>query len=257
MISHKFRMGALQMAFRTAAIVTLLFAFAGFSADLPPGIDPAQAGEELARELRSSAPEESDEFTGSLHIYKPGSTNVVPIHCKIAMRDSGWAVTYETKGAGPQPPQRLVIEHAPGKPNVYRYAEGKDLTNLRALKTEELTLPLAGSDFYLMDLGLEFFHWPKQRLVKTEMRRSRSCRVLESTASKPLPGGYLRVLSWIDYETHGLLNAEAFDEKGNDFKQFEVGSFKKIRGKYQLQNVKIRNRKAKTRTDLQFNLEPK
>ena len=233
----------------------LLSALAVTAADLPPGIDPVAAGQELARELRSSIPADAGEFTGTLHIYKPGSTNTVPIQCKIDMRPSGWAVTYETKAGGSQPPQRLVIEHAPDKPNAYLYAEGKDLNNLRRLKAHELTVPLAGSDFYLMDLGLEFFHWPKQRLVKIEMRRSRSCRVLESINPNPSPGSYSRVLSWIDVESHGLLNAEAFSQDNQEFKAFEVGSFKKVRGKWQLQNVKIRNNKAKTRTDLQFNLE--
>ena len=237
-----------------SALLTL--AWTAPAADLPPGIDPVQAGQHLARELRSAVPDESAEFTGTLVIYKGEKSSEVPIRCKIDTNNSGWTVTYDTKGGDSQPPQRLSIKHAPNQTNLYLYAEGKDLNKSRQLKPEELTLPLAGSDFYLMDLGLEFFHWPKQRLVKQEMRRSRSCRVLESTNTTPTPGAYARVLSWIDVESDGLLRAEAYDAKNEPFKIFEVGSFKKLRGKWQLQEIKIRNPKAKTRTELRFNLEP-
>jgi hypothetical protein len=244
------------MEIRTAlSVFTAMLALCVTAADLPPGIDPIKAGEELARELREAVPGENAEFTGTLVMYKGDKSNAVPIRCKIDMRDSGWTVTYGTKAGGQQPPQRLSIKHGPNQPNVYLYAEGKDLDKVRQLKPQELTLPLAGSDFYLMDLGLDFFHWPKQRLIKHEMRRSRSCRVLESANPSPTPGAYSRVLSWIDVESDGLLRAEAYDAKSELQKVFEVGSFKKLRGKWQLQELKIRNQKARTRTELHFDLE--
>src|SRR5687767_11559625 len=163
--------------------VSLLGAVAS-AAELPPGVDPIKLGQSLAQELRSAAPSDAAEFTGVLKIRKPGFTNSVPIACKIEMRPDGWTVTYETKGGGNQPPQRFAIKHAPNKTNVYLYAEGKG--EMRELARHELTLPLAGSDFWLMDLGLEFLHWPQQRVTEFEMRRSRSCRVLESRDPKPV-----------------------------------------------------------------------
>lgn len=225
------------------------------AADLPPGVDPVQAGQELARELRSTRPSTNAEFTGTLIVTKPAFTNKVPIECRIETHGPTWTVTYTTKASGNQPAQRISIKHAPDQQNIYLYAEGSDLSKTRQLKPEQLTLPLAGSDFYLMDLGLEFFNWPKQRLTKTEMRRSRSTRVLESTNPSAAPGSYSRVLSWIDVETDGLLRAEAYDVKNDRQKVFEVGSFKKVRGEWQLQNLRIENPKAKTRTDLRFNFD--
>ena len=230
------------------------FAVSALAAELPPGVDPVQLGQSLAAQLRSAAPSEAAEFTGLLKIRKPNFTNSVPIECKIATTADGWTVTYETKAGGNQPPQRLVIKHAPNKPNVYLYAEGKG--ELRELAPRELNLPMAGSDFWLMDLGLDFLCWPQQRVTGFEMRRSRSCRILESRDPKPVPGGYARVLSWVDVETDGILMAEAYgaeDEK--PMKQFKVGSFKKVKGKYELQDMEIANPRAKTRTKLEFNLE--
>lgn len=230
-----------------------LLAIAACGADLPAGVDPVKLGQALAHQLRSAGPSDTSDFTGMLKISKPGFTNAVPIACRIDARQDGWTVTYETKTGGDQPPQRLAIEHAPNKPSVYRYAEGK--ADLRELKRHELTLPLAGSDFWLMDLGLEFLHWQQQRVTDFEMRRSRSCRILESRDPQPVPGGYVRVLSWVDVETDGILRAEAYDARGEQLKEFKVGSFKKVKGEYQLQDMEIRNPRAKTRTKLEFDLQ--
>ena len=231
----------------------VFLASAAAAAELPLGLDPVKLGQSLAQELRSAAPPDSTAFTGTLKITKPGFTNSVPISCKIDKRPDGWTVTYETKGGGNQPPQCFAIKHSPDKPNGYLYSEGSG--ELRELARNQLTLPLAGSDFWLMDLGLDFLWWPQQRVTEFEMRRGRSCRILESRDPKPPPGGYARVLSWVDVETDGILMAEAYDAGNNKLKSFEVGSFKKVKGEYQLQDMEIRNPKAKTRTKLEFNLQ--
>jgi hypothetical protein len=230
-----------------------LLAAGAIAAELPPGVDPVKLGQSFARELRSAAPSEKANFTGVLKISKPGFTDSVPISCKIDVRADGWTVTYQTKGSSNQPPQRLVIRHTPDKPTVYLYAEGKG--ELRELSRQQLTLPLAGSDFWIMDLGLEFLHWPEQRVTKFEMRRGQSCRVLESRDPKPLPGSYIRVVTSVDVDSGGILIAEAYDAAGREMKIFEPGSFARVKGEYQLKDMEIRNPKAKTRTKLEFNLE--
>ena len=96
------RLVAACTEFRLQAVFLLAWCVSGRAAEVPPGIDPVQAGQDLARELRSAVPAENAEFTGTMIIIKPGSTNKVPIQCKIDMKDSGWTVTYETKPAGNQ-----------------------------------------------------------------------------------------------------------------------------------------------------------
>jgi hypothetical protein len=86
------------------------------------------------------------------------------------------------------------------------------------------------------------------------MRRGRSCRVLESINPKRVPGGYSRVVAWIDVETDGLIRAEAFDQDNKLLKEFSVGSFKKVKGKWELQDMEIRNERTDSRTRLEFNL---
>ncbi len=226
-------------------------------AALPPGVDPVQAGQELAAKLRSLAPAENSRFTGTLKIRKgENQTVVVPLTSIVTAGGTNWQVIYDSGGTPGAPPERLTIVHAPGQSNVYLSASGTDLSRPQRLRPEQLVLPFAGSDFWMMDLGLEFFHWPQQRLVKIEMRRGRSSRVLESANPHPAPGGYSRVLSWIDVETDGLLRAEAYDLKNQLLKEFNVGSFRKVEGQWELQDMEIRNAQTKSRTKLEFNLQP-
>ena len=44
-------------------------------------------------------------------------------------------------------------------------------------------IPFANSDFWLGDLGLEFFHWPEQKILPkpTNLVRGRDYTLLEST----------------------------------------------------------------------------
>jgi hypothetical protein len=58
-------------------------------------------------------------------------------------------------------------------------------------------------------LGLDFLHWPQQRRLKGEMRLGQSCYVLESRdeGAKSI----VRVKSYIDKESNGLLIAEGYD----------------------------------------------
>jgi outer membrane lipoprotein-sorting protein len=106
-----------------------------------------------------------------------------------------------------------------------------------------------------MDLGTEFFHWPRQVLTKREMRKGRGCDVLESRPARPAL--YSRVVSWIDQETSGLLMAEAYDASGRLLKEFEVKGFKKVAGQWRVREMEIRNRQLKTATRLQFQFDAK
>ena len=115
-----------------------------------------------------------------------------------------------------------------------------------------LMTPFAHSDFWIADLGLEFFHWPEQKILKKENRRSRGCIVLESTNPNPSRNGYSRVVSWIDEETLGIVHAEAYDFKNKLLKEFDPKSFKKVNGQWELQEMEIDNVQTGSRTRLEF-----
>src|SRR6185369_516303 len=120
---------------------------------------------------------------------------------------------------------------------------------------DRATNSFAGSDFSLLDLGLEFFRWPTQILVTREMTKGRGCDVLESRPANS--NLYSRVVSWIDQESSGLLRAEAYDVSGKLLKQFEVRRMGKVDGQVQVKEMELRNRQTKGSTRLRFDFDSK
>ena len=126
--------------------------------------------------------------------------------------------------------------------------------NLTGVGTE---VPLAGSDFWLSELGLEFYHWPRQNQLKTAMRRGQPCYVLESVNPDAKPGGAARVKTYIDTESGQPILAEAFGTNEKLLKEFSLGSIIKVNGRWQPKNLEISNPQKKSRTTLEFNTEAK
>ena len=154
----------------------------------------------------------------------------------------------------------LIVTHQP-ESNEYFIEEGDfttpDATSFRVLKTDENIIPFAKSDFWLCDLGLEFFHWPAQKVLPnpTRLKLGRAYTLLESSNPNPSTNGYSRVLSWIDKETGGVLAAEAYDFNGKLLKEFWPKTFKKVNGQWELQEMDIRNVQTGSRTRLEFDLK--
>jgi hypothetical protein len=218
-----------------------------------PILEPVKEGQELAARLRSAVPEESSEFSGVLEITaKDGRQMFIPITSKITVNVTNWQVVYQSAPTNGVPAETLTILHSPGQTNRYTLAIGAELAT-----AVPLTHSFAGSDFWLLDLGLEFFHWPQQRALRAEMSRSRPCRVLESVTPQPTSDGYARVLSWIDNETGGVLQAEAYDMQGKLLKKFALGPIQKVQGQWRLREMRIRNAQTRQQTELKFNLPQK
>jgi hypothetical protein len=227
-----------------------------------PVPDPEREGRELATRLRTAVPEQDSEFKGRLVITtRDGQITEIPIRSKITVGKTNWQVVYHAAGHGQTPAETLTIIHAPGQPNLYQLSIDM-MTGpgaVRILRRDELARPFAGSDFWALDLGLEFLQWPQQRKLKHEMRRNRSCNVLESVNPRPEGGTYARVVSWIDVETDGIIVAEAFDpeNKNKPVKQFTLGTLRKVEGRHQLESMKIRSLRTGGETELKFVLQKK
>ena len=215
--------------------------------------DADREGQELAAKLRDAAPEGNSSFRGVFEITaKDDSIRFVPIASEISVTSTNWVVTYRSAPTNAAAPETLTITHAASQPSRYQYV-------LSGTKPGPVLLQaaFAGSDFWLIDLGLEFFHWPKQRRLRHEMRNSRSCHVLESIDPNPSDASYARVLSWVDIETGGIVRAEAYDRAGKLAKEFKVDRFRKVEGRWQLESMKIRSRATGQETELKFDLQKK
>jgi hypothetical protein len=215
-------------------------------------------GQRLAAELRNQKPTQNAEFTAVLKIREAQSRRTeIVLRFHTLLREHSWEAVYETEPMGKRGAQKLIVVHAENGPNRYLMARSAapEIGLPEPMVCTQLMTAFAGSDFFLADLGLEFFHWPEQRLKKTELRRGRSCKVLESINPAPSPGDYARVLSWIDTETESLLRAEAYNKEDELLKEFSIGSFKKIKGRWELQDMEIRNAQSDSRTRLEFDLD--
>lgn len=224
----------------------------------PETVDPVQAaaaGREMVDELLGQRPAGASTNTGVVRIRDAqDDERRVPVRFELAATSSNAISIYQV--AAPQAtnaPETLVIIHTPGRPNEYRLGLG---SSARALAGNETMRPFAGSDFWVADLGLEFLHWPVQRVIKKEMRRGQFCDVLESVNPAPVAGVYRRVVSWIARNREGIVivQASAYDAEDRLLKEFEPKNLERVRGEWQLQEMQMRNRQTGSRTRIEFDL---
>lgn len=220
-----------------------------FGADTTTTPSDAQIqGRQLAEQILSQTPAQNLTNTGVLKIRGPkGRREEIPVHFETHIGADSWTAEYQTLSTTNGPTATLVVEHQASRPNLY-------MVNGSAITPADTALPFAGSDFWACDLGLEFFHWPGQQVLRKEIRRSRGCVVLESTNPNPAFGAYARVDSWIDTETDGIVHGEAWGANGRMVKEFDPKEFKKVNGQWELQEMEISNPQTNTRTRLEFNL---
>ncbi len=250
------------MITRSASATLLLLAtvanlFAGTTNDLAE----AQAeGRDLARQLCEARPAES--FTNaSTLIIRPGKGRKLelPLRTITTVTETNWMAVYEippdtNASAG----QRLTVTHHGLAPNTYTLSALQTNGTVAPSGLPERALamtPFANSDFWVADLGLEFFHWPAQKLLKKELKKGQSCAVLESQNPAPPPNGYSRVVSWIDIDTGGIVQADAYDAKGKLLKEFEMKEAEKVNGEWKVSEIQMRNPQTGSRTTLKFNFD--
>ena len=229
--------------------------------------DSVIQGRQLAQKILDQTPPENSIVTGNLLIRgADGTRSSIPLDCAIIARGSGWEAIYQA--AGTNRAEILRIQHSATGSNRYFLETNQtvlspgqlaswqtSIPGPKPLSGAEITAPFVGSDFCLADLGLEFLHWPGQKLLKLEIHRSRGCTVLESANPDPSSGGYSRVVSWIDSETLGIVEAYAYDANGRKLKDFYPKDFKKVGGQWQVQTLVMENLETGSRSRMEFDLK--
>ena len=220
-----------------------------------------QQGRELAEEMRSLQPVANATNQATLEIRDArGNRRRVPMVIETqagTTAAAGWSTRYLAKPPAPAAPEILTIVHSPERSPTY-ILEGGGRTAVEVLVPGRTSVPFMGSDFWLDDLGLEFLHWPEQKIIpgprnNPPMVKGRSCKILESRnpAGKP----YSRVVSWVDNEFKSLIQADAYDASGKLLKQFSVGSFEKVDGVWMLKDMDMIDEQRETKTRLEFQLK--
>jgi len=250
-----------------SAAMILLFAVCATAETTNDLSDAKIQGFQLAQQLCEARPTESLTNAGVMTIRDAkGNRMEFSLTYKIITAPTNWMSIYETaktNSNGFASGTRLKIVHADNQPDDYTWNNSYSVdsapvaSGMGEVKWSgtQWTHPFPSGDFWAVDLGLEFFHWPEQKILKSEMRRGRPCKVLESTNPNPSPNGYSRVVSWIDNESGGIVHAEACDANGRLLKAFDPKSFKKVNGQWELQDMEIRNVQTGSRTRLEFDLK--
>ncbi|HEV2210944.1 MAG TPA: outer membrane lipoprotein-sorting protein [Verrucomicrobiae bacterium] len=242
-------------------LLTLL-AFAQPKSELapPPPIPPAEGerqAHELLDRLLAQKPDQSLTNTGTLTIRDAqGQQRTISARFDIAVAPTHWTSVYVAAPAPTFGGEEFAVLHY-DLTNQYRLVLGTN-RQARSLTGDQLMVPFAQSDFWLADLGLEFLHWPAQRIVKKQMRKNLFCDVLQSANPHPAPGAYSRVVTWIAANRPDeiiVVHADAYDFAGKLLKEFDPKRVEKINGVWQLEAMEIRNRQTGSRTRIDFNLE--
>jgi len=243
----------------------ILFSALGATAQSTNTLSDAEIqGRNLAQQLCDARPDTNFTQNGILKVRskqgKPTDT-VVLFRTRFVLGDLH--TEYQARPTTNAAPTFLLdITHKNSQPNLYFFSDGNGapLTgNIRMylLRGNQTMIPFANSDFWIADLGLEFLHWPDQKILRGETMRGVFCKVLESTNPNPPTNGYSRVVTWIDNESPGIVQAKAYDAKGNLLKDFYPNDVKKVNGQWQVGSMEIYNVQTRSRTRLVFDLKAK
>ncbi|HEX7569496.1 MAG TPA: outer membrane lipoprotein-sorting protein [Verrucomicrobiae bacterium] len=240
-------------------------------------------GRKLASQILEQHPTEGFTKSGMLKIRNSSKDSLdIPLKCDVLLSSNSWQNIFTAfftnhteiltitvspdiqiyRLGGDFPDQGFMTGSNPnrlGPLTTYHHTgmANRPTNVLNKGKTDYSMIPFANSDFWRCDLGLEFFHWPAQKVLPktTNLKRGREYTLLESTNPNPATNGYSRVLTWIDKESGGILEAEAYDMNGKLLKDFAPKSFKKVNGQWELQEMEIRNVQTGSRTRLEFDLK--
>src|ERR1051326_1732559 len=167
----------------------------------PAPLDPVQAEKEakaLVNEILTQKPDKNSTNLGLLKIRDAeNKRREIPVRFEVFSSPANWVSIYKAAATNNTPGEVLVVTHVGATSNHYELAKDlstdiRPISPFRPVSSDHLMTPFTGSDFWLADLGLEFFHWPKQRLLKKELRRGQSCAVLESVNPQAGSNGYSR-----------------------------------------------------------------
>lgn len=211
---------------------------------------PEAQGLEWARRLRTVAPEQASTNRAILRIRGREGRRQVPVTVITRPGGDRWEVEYRVGGdEGKEPREVRTIFYSTGGPPRFDAKPAEASTSLADGAKKAGDLAIGGSDFLLKELGMEFLHWPEQRLRGRELSNGRWCQVLESRSGKA--EGPASVRSWIDEKLGVVLSAEVYDARNLRLKQFSITQFREQGDRWTC-SVSMVDDQRGTKTELSF-----
>lgn len=227
--------------------------------DEQPMIDesasPEVQGQQLATIIRSQVPIENYQTQGTLTVRSAkGQRQEYKISSLVyASPSHTWTNIFQIADLkGVIKSEYLIVRH-PEKENVYFRTISKVDTQGQTLieRLKDPFIPIGNSDFMMGDMGFEFLFWPKQVVVRQQIRSGRTTYMLES--SQVNPEVYSKIICWVDKKTLGPMRAEAYDKKGELIKIFTVGGIKEINGEKVISRFDMENLQSRFFSRIEFN----
>jgi hypothetical protein len=255
-----------QRTISTVLFALLLFTFAARANTTNDLSDSEMQGRALAEKILEQRPTQNYTNTGILDIRSENDQHRrLPITCETTANVASWENRYMARfGTNAFDITTLIVTHSDAGTNRYLAFENGSKIRMGGplemqigleVRGNRTMIPFAGSDFWFCDLGLEFFHWPQQKVVKKEFHRQCPCTVLESTNPNPSTNAYSRVVCWIDDDSLGIVEAYAYDANGKKLKNFYPKNFQKVNGQYQVESMVMKNLQTGSKSTLEFDLD--
>jgi hypothetical protein len=218
-------------------------------------VEGERLGREIVRDLLSRRPDHGFTNQGTLTIRHKGTEKHLAIESAVFREHDAWVTLYRARGPEGKTETLSVVRSEKG-PAQYAFDGGGDsAARPKPLDQGQTMRPFAGSDFWIADLGLQFFEWSGQRVLRKQMKRGQSCDVLESTGGPTQPGGYARVVSWLDADTDAIIYAEAFDSSNRKLKEFAPKKIEKVKGAWELRSMEMSSPLTGSRSTIEFDLD--
>jgi hypothetical protein len=199
---------------------TLLALAAGglLAADPPP--DP----QEILRAVRFSQASQHESLKGQLRT----GPKIVAFRLSI----SGPVIQYEFTDP---PPSTIVVRLGEKDSKISEGPKG----GAERVSGAHFSDLVRGSDISYEDLSLRFLYWQRAQLEGEQTMLLRRCWVVNVEPPAGSDSQYSKVGLWIDQESGGLLQAEAYDRAGKFSRRFKVISGQKIGGAWYLKQMRI------------------
>ncbi len=207
-------------------------------------------GREWAQRLRTVAPEQASTNRAVLRIRGREGRRQVAVTVITRPGNPEWSVEYHADvggGSGPQEVSKIRYQ-AQGPPRFEARVDAQGMPRTLEGATAG-DRAIAGSDFLLRELGMEFLHWPEQRIRGRELSNGRWCQVLESVSGRN--DGPASVRSWIDEKLGVILSAEVYDARKVRLKQFSITQFREQADRWTC-SVSMVDDLRGTKTELSF-----
>ena len=138
-------------------------------------------------------------------------------------------------------PWELGVDIKEAQPTLWIKEAGKS----RAPSVEEFGDKVAGTDFTIEDLAMRFLYWNDAEFRGEEELKGQHAKIIR--VQNPLEeGSYQWVDLWILPESGTLMQMEAYNSSGQKITRYRILNVMKIKGRYQLERLKIEALKPET-----------